>query len=61
MNKIAYKFYVKEHIIGVIIGILPLMAIWVIFRNNDVQYIAWFKHYASLASGVSVFIARFGI
>ncbi len=57
MNKIAYKFYVKEHIIGVIIGILPLMAIWVIFRNNDVQYIAWLKHYASLASGVSVLIA----
>ena len=57
MSKITYKFYVKEHIIGVVIGILPLIAIWVIFRNNDVQYIAWLKHYASLAGEVSVFIA----
>ena len=51
------KAFDKEHIIGVIIGILLLIAIWVIFRNNEVQYIAWLKHYSTLAGGVSIFIA----
>ena len=56
-NSTGYNVLDIEHIVGVIIGILPLIAIWVIFRNNDVQYIAWLKHCASLAGGVSVFIA----
>ena len=50
------KAFDKERIIGVIIGILPLIAIWVIFKNNEVQYIAWLKNCGSLASGVSVFV-----
>jgi hypothetical protein len=57
MSNSKYGIFDKEHFIGVIIGILPLIAIWVIFRNNELQYIAWLKHCGSLAGGVSVFVA----
>ena len=58
MNKDSrYKIFNKEHIIGVIIWVLPLMVVWVVFGNDEVQYVSWLKNCGSLASGVSVFVA----
>ena len=39
-----------EHIIGVIIGLTPLIIIAVVFRNNDVMYESSLRHTFSIAS-----------
>ena len=39
-----------EHIIGVIIGLTPLIIIAVVFRNNDVMYETSLRHTFSIAS-----------
>ena len=46
-----------DHIIGVIIGLTPLVIIGVVFRNDNAMCIYYLKHYASIAGLVSTFIA----
>jgi hypothetical protein len=46
-----------EHIIGVLIGLTPLILIAVVFRNDDAACVYYLKHYSSIAGIISSFIA----
>ena len=48
----------KEHLIGIVLGMIPLFVIWFLFQNNDVLYTNYLKHYTSLANAV---LASIGI
>lgn len=42
-----------EHIIGVIIGLAPLVIIAIIFKNDDVMCLYYVKHYVALMGIIS--------
>jgi len=42
----------KEHLIGIVMGMIPLFVIWFLFQNNDVLYTNYLKCYTSLANTV---------
>lgn len=56
-NDKNYRLLDIENIIGIIIGIAPLIVIWLIFKNDDVRYMMWISRCSLTAQIVSVVIA----
>ena len=42
----------KEHLIGVVLGMTPLLVIWFLFQNNDILYVHHLKWCTSIANSV---------
>lgn len=46
----------KEHIIGLVIGLIPVIAIAIIFRDNDLMCMLYLKHCTTIANLISFFL-----
>jgi hypothetical protein len=44
-----------EHIIGVIIGLAPIVIIAVVFRNDDAMCMYYLKQYVAIMGTISTF------
>ena len=56
MLKALVRNIEKEHVIGVIIGLIPLITIAVLFRNDNESCIYYLKHCFTINSSILTLI-----
>jgi hypothetical protein len=46
----------KEHIIGVVVGLVPIAAISIVFWNDDIRFTFYIKHCITIANSISLLL-----